>query len=243
MLMVKPGVMYLDILRDTRNAVSVVERKIQAGDLTCPLVSLQHPELPLAVYHVSGEYAMLWHAAAAGAVELRCVMPGKRSKRDHIPIYFLRCSQRGRVGDDDSLPPRRRRYYHHLLHAAAAEVAQRRSLRHAQLKHAVRFFRACCSGFFTKFIRVHSALRKQNTNAKHVIIHVTFLLIATGAVFECADGGLLHIGHAGVVGQHVHGAQRHQISLDLFLQLCRRQLPNVHLDVLRHSLRKERGKG
>lgn len=33
--------------------------------------SLQHPELPLAVYQVSGEFAMLWHGAQAGAFDLR----------------------------------------------------------------------------------------------------------------------------------------------------------------------------
>ncbi|MEM1211329.1 MAG: porphobilinogen synthase [Planctomycetota bacterium] len=48
-LMVKPALPYLDILRDLR-------------ELT---------PLPLAAYHVSGEYAMLQHAAAAGALDLR----------------------------------------------------------------------------------------------------------------------------------------------------------------------------
>lgn len=32
---------------------------------------LQFPHVPLSVYQVSGEYAMLWHAAQAGAFELR----------------------------------------------------------------------------------------------------------------------------------------------------------------------------
>lgn len=31
----------------------------------------QHPTYPLAVYNVSGEFAMLWHGAEAGAFELR----------------------------------------------------------------------------------------------------------------------------------------------------------------------------
>ncbi|MGH0182963.1 UNVERIFIED_CONTAM: hypothetical protein FKN15_010816 [Acipenser sinensis] len=31
----------------------------------------KHPTHPLAVYHVSGEFAMLWHGAQAGAFELR----------------------------------------------------------------------------------------------------------------------------------------------------------------------------
>eukprot|EP00045_Choanoeca_perplexa_P001201 m.18365 g.18365 ORF g.18365 m.18365 type:complete len:340 (-) comp10793_c0_seq2:83-1102(-) len=49
-LMVKPGMAYLDVLRDTKN---------------------EYPHLPLAVYQVSGEYAMLWHAAQAGALDLK----------------------------------------------------------------------------------------------------------------------------------------------------------------------------
>lgn len=34
----------------------------------------QHPELPLAVYHVSGEFAMLWHGARAGAFDLKAAV-------------------------------------------------------------------------------------------------------------------------------------------------------------------------
>lgn len=43
---------------------------------TClsPLLPQQHPELPLAVYHVSGEFAMLWHAAQAGAFDLKAAV-------------------------------------------------------------------------------------------------------------------------------------------------------------------------
>lgn len=44
MLMVKPAGPYLDIIRDVKHSTT----------------------LPLACYHVSGEYAMLWHAAKAG---------------------------------------------------------------------------------------------------------------------------------------------------------------------------------
>ena len=51
-LMVKPGGPYLDVVRD-------LVTHLGPG---CP---------PLAVYHVSGEYAMLVHAAAAGAFPLR----------------------------------------------------------------------------------------------------------------------------------------------------------------------------
>jgi porphobilinogen synthase len=50
-LMVKPGISHLDILRDLREA-------------TC---------LPLAAYQVSGEYAMIRYAAMAGAIDERAV--------------------------------------------------------------------------------------------------------------------------------------------------------------------------
>jgi porphobilinogen synthase len=52
MLMVKPGLAYLDILRDLREAT----------------------ELPLAAYQVSGEYAMIRYAAQAGALDERAVV-------------------------------------------------------------------------------------------------------------------------------------------------------------------------
>ena len=35
------------------------------------MAARQAPTLPIAIYHVSGEYAMLHHAAAAGAFDLR----------------------------------------------------------------------------------------------------------------------------------------------------------------------------
>ena len=49
LVMVKPGLPYLDILRDTA----------------------ERSPVPVAVYQVSGEYAMLVHAAAAGAIDLK----------------------------------------------------------------------------------------------------------------------------------------------------------------------------
>ncbi|KAJ3368334.1 hypothetical protein GGF31_006425 [Allomyces arbusculus] len=49
MIMVKPGYPYLDVVRD-------------AAELA--------PDLPIAIYQVSGEYAMLYHGAAAGAYAL-----------------------------------------------------------------------------------------------------------------------------------------------------------------------------
>eukprot|EP01099_Mayorella_cantabrigiensis_P003587 TRINITY_DN2723_c0_g1_i1.p1 TRINITY_DN2723_c0_g1~~TRINITY_DN2723_c0_g1_i1.p1 ORF type:complete len:160 (-),score=30.74 TRINITY_DN2723_c0_g1_i1:74-553(-) len=48
-LMVKPGTMYMDIIRDLK----------------------EHTRLPIAVYHVSGEYSMLWYAAEAGVLDLK----------------------------------------------------------------------------------------------------------------------------------------------------------------------------
>ena len=38
------------------------------------LLLLQHPHYPLAMYQVSGEYAMFWHASKAGAIELQRVL-------------------------------------------------------------------------------------------------------------------------------------------------------------------------
>ncbi len=39
-----------------------------------PLVSPQHPYHPLAIYQVSGEYAMLYHGSQAGAFELKTIV-------------------------------------------------------------------------------------------------------------------------------------------------------------------------
>ena len=49
-LMIKPGYPYLDIVRDAHE---------------------MFPDIPIAIYQVSGEYAMLWHAAKAGVVDLK----------------------------------------------------------------------------------------------------------------------------------------------------------------------------
>jgi porphobilinogen synthase len=51
-LMVKPALAYLDVIRDIRNSTN----------------------LPLAVYNVSGEYAMLKHAGSAGLIDYEKVM-------------------------------------------------------------------------------------------------------------------------------------------------------------------------
>lgn len=73
MLMVKPGMPYLDLVRD---------------------VKAKHPTHPLAVYHVSGEFAMLWHGAQAGAFNLKAavmeVMTGfRRAGADIIITYYV----------------------------------------------------------------------------------------------------------------------------------------------------------
>ncbi|GFG31713.1 hypothetical protein Cfor_06273, partial [Coptotermes formosanus] len=72
MLMVKPGLAYLDIVKQTKDA---------------------HAEYPLFVYQVSGEYAMLYHAAKAGAIDLRSVLEEvllsmRRAGADCIITYF-----------------------------------------------------------------------------------------------------------------------------------------------------------
>ncbi|XP_072310009.1 delta-aminolevulinic acid dehydratase [Eucyclogobius newberryi] len=72
MLMVKPGLPYLDIVREVKD---------------------KFPFHPLAVYNVSGEFAMMWHGAQAGAFELRAaVMEAmtafRRAGADVIITYF-----------------------------------------------------------------------------------------------------------------------------------------------------------
>lgn len=62
---------YLDIVRDIRNMC----------------------QLPIAIYHVSGEYAMLYHAAAAGAFGLaeavtETLMGAKRAGATILITYF-----------------------------------------------------------------------------------------------------------------------------------------------------------
>jgi len=73
MVMVKPAVTYLDVIADVRDAVSV----------------------PLAAYHVSGEYAMVKAAAERGwidgpAVALEQLTAVKRAGADFILTYFAR---------------------------------------------------------------------------------------------------------------------------------------------------------
>lgn len=72
-LMVKPGMPYLDLVREVKD---------------------KHPNHPLAVYHVSGEFAMLWHGAHAGAFDLKTAvmeaMAGfRRAGADIIITYYV----------------------------------------------------------------------------------------------------------------------------------------------------------
>jgi porphobilinogen synthase len=72
-LMVKPALAYLDIIREVRDTY----------------------ELPLAAYQVSGEYAMLHAAAQNGWIDLkRCALESlvsiKRAGADMILTYFAR---------------------------------------------------------------------------------------------------------------------------------------------------------
>lgn len=72
MLVVKPGLSYLDIVRRTKDT---------------------HPEYPIFVYQVSGEYAMLYHGAQNGAINLENVLNEvllsmRRAGADCIITYF-----------------------------------------------------------------------------------------------------------------------------------------------------------
>jgi len=72
-VMVKPATPNLDLIRDIANA---------------------NYNLPIACYHVSGEYAMLWHGAAAGAFDLRTavmevILGLRRAGADIIITYFV----------------------------------------------------------------------------------------------------------------------------------------------------------
>jgi len=72
MLMVKPAGAYLDIISK---------------------VKTQHPDFPLAAYQVSGEYAILYHGAKAGAVDLRravmeSILGIRRAGADIVISYY-----------------------------------------------------------------------------------------------------------------------------------------------------------
>ncbi|NKB24972.1 MAG: porphobilinogen synthase [Kiritimatiellae bacterium] len=70
-VMVKPAGPYMDIIRDVKNRIHV----------------------PLACYQVSGEYAMLHHAARAGAIDLKtavieCIIGLRRAGADIFITYY-----------------------------------------------------------------------------------------------------------------------------------------------------------
>uniref|UniRef100_A0A6A7G1P2 Delta-aminolevulinic acid dehydratase n=2 Tax=Hirondellea gigas TaxID=1518452 RepID=A0A6A7G1P2_9CRUS len=72
MLMVKPGMPYLDLVRSVKDAF---------------------PHLPMFIYQVSGEYAMLHHGAAAGVFDLRKILSEvftgmRRAGADVIISYY-----------------------------------------------------------------------------------------------------------------------------------------------------------
>jgi porphobilinogen synthase len=78
LLMVKPALPYLDVIRRVREA---------------------HPELPLAAYNVSGEYAMLKAAAANGWIDecsavLEALTGIKRAGADLILTYHAKDAAR-----------------------------------------------------------------------------------------------------------------------------------------------------
>jgi len=65
MLMVKPGLAYLDMVREIKN---------------------KHPNHPMFVYQVSGEYAMLLHGSEAGSFDKEKIIRKKKfhQKWGHI---------------------------------------------------------------------------------------------------------------------------------------------------------------
>ena len=72
-LMVKPALSYLDVIRDIRNSTN----------------------LPIAAYNVSGEYAMLKHAGAAGLIDydkvmMETLLSFKRAGADIIITYHAK---------------------------------------------------------------------------------------------------------------------------------------------------------
>lgn len=76
-LMVKPGMAYLDVLRSVKD---------------------QHPHVPLFVYQVSGEYAMLYNVGAEGSPDqqrqfesqlMECLLAFRRAGADVIISYFV----------------------------------------------------------------------------------------------------------------------------------------------------------
>lgn len=72
MIMVKPGMPYLDLIRQLKD---------------------KFPDYPMFAYQVSGEFAMLYHAARSGALDLRSsvlesMTSFRRAGTDVIITYF-----------------------------------------------------------------------------------------------------------------------------------------------------------
>lgn len=87
LIMVKPAMLYLDIIYRVKQA---------------------HPEIPLCAYQISGEYAMLHHAANAQAVNLEAAMLEsllaiKRAGADLIITYFAKAFAKA-YSSNDSRP-------------------------------------------------------------------------------------------------------------------------------------------
>jgi porphobilinogen synthase len=75
--MVKPGLPYLDIVRDVKSSV----------------------QIPVSVYHVSGEYAMIKAASQNGWLDeeqamMEALMAFKRAGADLIATYFAKDAAR-----------------------------------------------------------------------------------------------------------------------------------------------------
>jgi porphobilinogen synthase len=75
MLMVKPGLSYLDIVREAKTL---------------------YPELPMFIYQVSGEYTMLYNGAKTGTFDLKTVLTEvlismRRAGADVIITYYVPC--------------------------------------------------------------------------------------------------------------------------------------------------------
>ncbi|XP_026804233.1 delta-aminolevulinic acid dehydratase [Rhopalosiphum maidis] len=72
MTMVKPGMMYLDVVRKVKD---------------------KHPNIPIFIYQVSGEYAMLYYAVQAGVIQLKeglieILRSMRRAGGDVIVTYY-----------------------------------------------------------------------------------------------------------------------------------------------------------
>lgn len=68
MLMVKPGMAYLDVVRQTKD---------------------KFPNHPLFIYQVSGEYAMLWHGAKNGAFNLDAIVMETLTSMRRAGMFIL----------------------------------------------------------------------------------------------------------------------------------------------------------